>query len=756
MAHAFEAATAAPSTGPVATADMLLAGLTAEQTQAVRHGTGPLLIMAGPGTGKTHTLIHRIAWLLAERLAEPWEILAVTFSVRAAGELRLRLSEMLGVELAGGVRAATFHSVCAQLLREHAELFGRTPEWTVYDQTEVRKTIEWLLSEHQRGQVGASAAATALPAAAEIEREVSLAKNRLLAPGEYQQSAGHPAGALIGEVWRELEAEMRRLNALAFDDLLVLAVRLLAERPYVLRSLRERWRWLLVDEVQDCQPAGTLITTPQGERVPIETVRPGDRVVSYTRRATRLRLEGSRVVSVSERPHDGDLVVVESSSGAVSRYAPNHICIAKAGGAFIGKTLVYVMRRGSNAWRVGVTSGYHGGKSRGHGTTGLTGRLREEDADAAWVLAVFDTKLDASMLEATVAAKFGLPQMCFMARGQLADQGRLDSFWAGFGDLSEGAHACLRAFGREPQYPIARRTLSNGTRDNYLLYTRASTIRACNLIDGMEFLDARALLQAPNQRSSRNGPAWTTATIRREHYRGPIYSLEVEPDHTYVADDIVTHNCNPAQLELASLLAGPGRNLTAVGDPDQVHLQVPVGRRARDGTARGPVSRPRADRAVAQPPQPGGDRHRRRPVRATQPPPRPAGADRGPRSGRPGEHRRVRQRARRSRVGDRHGRGRAAARHPARRGADPRPDRVHHRAAPARARARRDRAPGARRARLIRALGGPRRARLPHPAGQPAGRQSARPRGQHAKARESGSAPKARSSPPRATVTPAT
>ena len=192
MAHAFEAATAAPSTGPVATADMLLAGLTAEQTQAVRHGTGPLLIMAGPGTGKTHTLIHRIAWLLAERLAEPWEILAVTFSVRAAGELRLRLSEMLGVELAGGVRAATFHSVCAQLLREHAELFGRTPEWTVYDQTEVRKTIEWLLSEHQRGQLGASAAATALPAAAEIEREVSLAKNRLLTPDEYEQSAGAP------------------------------------------------------------------------------------------------------------------------------------------------------------------------------------------------------------------------------------------------------------------------------------------------------------------------------------------------------------------------------------------------------------------------------------------------------------------------------------------------------------------------------------------------------------------------------------
>jgi DNA helicase-2/ATP-dependent DNA helicase PcrA len=280
MAHAFEAARAAPRTQPLPTADGLLAGLTGEQQQAVRHGIGRLLIMAGPGTGKTHTLIHRIAWLLAEELAESWEILAVTFSVRAAGELRLRLSEMLGVELAGGVRAATFHSVCAQLLREHAELFGRTPEWTVYDQTEVRKTIEWLLSEHQRGQVGASVAATALPAANEIEREVSLAKNRLLAPAEYEQAAAHPAAEVIAGVWRELEGEMRRLNAFAFDDLLVLAVRLLAERPYVLRSLRERWRWLLVDEVQDtCRAQLELVSLLAGPGGSLTAVGDPDQVL---------------------------------------------------------------------------------------------------------------------------------------------------------------------------------------------------------------------------------------------------------------------------------------------------------------------------------------------------------------------------------------------------------------------------------------------------------------------------------------------
>src|SRR3954469_15997911 len=114
-----------PSTGailprpPDARGDRLLASLTPEQAHAVRHGRGPLLIVAGPGTGKTRTLTHRIAHLLATGQATAREILAVTFSVRAAGELRLRLIDLLGEPQARGVTTATFHSVCARLLREH-------------------------------------------------------------------------------------------------------------------------------------------------------------------------------------------------------------------------------------------------------------------------------------------------------------------------------------------------------------------------------------------------------------------------------------------------------------------------------------------------------------------------------------------------------------------------------------------------------------------------------------------------------------
>src|SRR5690348_5673102 len=104
--------------------ERLLANLTPEQAQAVTHSSGPLLLLAGPGAGKTKTLTHRAAYLLATGRARPWEILAVTFSVRAAGELRLRLADLLGETVACAVTAATFHSVCARLLREHAGVFG--------------------------------------------------------------------------------------------------------------------------------------------------------------------------------------------------------------------------------------------------------------------------------------------------------------------------------------------------------------------------------------------------------------------------------------------------------------------------------------------------------------------------------------------------------------------------------------------------------------------------------------------------------
>src|SRR6201987_4446022 len=144
--------------------------------------------LAGPGAGKTKTLTHRAAYLLRTGRAQPWEILAVTFSVRAAGELRLRLADLLGETVARAVTAATFHSVCARLLRENAAVFGRSERYTIYDQGDMRRVVDWLLSDAERGQIQRALRDHGQPASAEVLAEISRGKNALLSPDGYAQS----------------------------------------------------------------------------------------------------------------------------------------------------------------------------------------------------------------------------------------------------------------------------------------------------------------------------------------------------------------------------------------------------------------------------------------------------------------------------------------------------------------------------------------------------------------------------------------
>jgi DNA helicase-2/ATP-dependent DNA helicase PcrA len=192
----------------------------------------------------------------------------VTFSVRAAGELRLRLAALLGETKARGVTVATFHSVCARMLREHAELFGRTSAYTIYDQGDVRRLIDWLLSDAARTTIQAALGACGQPAASEVLQHIALAKSGLQDPDSYQHAARHPAAALISAVWRELDLELQRSNAFDFEDLVRCAVRLLAGQAHRLAFYRQRWPWLMVDEYQDTNEAQaalvSLLAGPDG------------------------------------------------------------------------------------------------------------------------------------------------------------------------------------------------------------------------------------------------------------------------------------------------------------------------------------------------------------------------------------------------------------------------------------------------------------------------------------------------------------
>jgi len=245
--------------------------LTPDQRAAVEHGRGPLMIFAGPGAGKTRTITHRIAHLLATERAQSTQILAVTFTVAAAAQMRERLAQMLGIAAIGGLTVATFHSVCARLLRTHADCFGRGEDYTIYDQADLAKVVGHLLSDTRRRAVQSQLDASSSDgkgAAAQIVDEISLAKNRLWTPEHYLEHSRHPLAALIAAVWTEADAELRVSNAFDFDDLLVYAIRLLAEYPQLLAHYRSRWRWMLVDEFQDTNFAQmalvSLIAGPNG------------------------------------------------------------------------------------------------------------------------------------------------------------------------------------------------------------------------------------------------------------------------------------------------------------------------------------------------------------------------------------------------------------------------------------------------------------------------------------------------------------
>jgi len=217
----------------------LLSSLNPMQQQAVLHDEGPLLILAGAGSGKTRTLIHRVAYLIAQRNVAPWRILAVTFTNKAAGELKERLQKLLGAGEAPWV--STFHSSCVRILRREIEALGYSRDFVIYDDQDQEKLLKDCLRELDL----AEESLTPRGAAALIDA----AKNRGISAESYDRNdVWH---ARVAKVYEHYERKMRKANALDFGDLLVLTVRLFEEREDILNRYRERFYHVLVDEYQD-------------------------------------------------------------------------------------------------------------------------------------------------------------------------------------------------------------------------------------------------------------------------------------------------------------------------------------------------------------------------------------------------------------------------------------------------------------------------------------------------------------------------
>ena len=223
-----------------------------EQQQVIDAVDGPVLVVAGAGTGKTATVVKRIEHIISDGYAMPWQVLAITFTNKAAGELKERLENAIGIE-ANEIWAQTFHSMCARMLRRYADRLGYSQHFTIYDtddQKRVMKRVQKNLGIEDKYLNHKS-----------ILSEISRAKDSLIDYRAYKaENSGDFRKSKIAECYREYQAELLRSDAMDFDDMIFNTVRLLKENDDVLEKYQHQFKYIIVDEYQDTSYAQYVLT----------------------------------------------------------------------------------------------------------------------------------------------------------------------------------------------------------------------------------------------------------------------------------------------------------------------------------------------------------------------------------------------------------------------------------------------------------------------------------------------------------------
>jgi DNA helicase-2/ATP-dependent DNA helicase PcrA len=411
--------------------DHLLDDLNPPQRDAVLAGDGPLLVLAGAGSGKTRVIAHRIAHLLGVRGVHPRHVLAVTFTNKAAGEMARRVEALLAPI---GIRApliATFHSACVRILRAHGEAIGLPRHFTIYDEDDRAALTKECMKEGELAERSFTPSAAA--------HRISYLKNQMISVQDALRDARGPWEQKAALVYSRYEKRLRETGAVDFDDLLLLVVKLLQESPETLAWYRGLWKHVLVDEYQDtnraqyriirlltdehrnvcvvgdsdqCVVEGTLVQTIRGPR-PVEMVRAGDAVVAGVGWGRR---DSTTVEAVHRTPFEGMIVRIRTEDGRELRATPNHMMF----GRFeldSAKYYVYLMYQERRGYRIGLTKGMRAADARSV-VFGFQQRTNHESADRVWILATCDSRADAQYLEAYFASHYGLPTMVFHVRGR--------------------------------------------------------------------------------------------------------------------------------------------------------------------------------------------------------------------------------------------------------------------------------------------------------------------------------------------------
>jgi DNA helicase II / ATP-dependent DNA helicase PcrA len=237
--------------------DKLLNGLNPEQQKAVKTLDGPLLLMAGAGSGKTRVLTHRIAYLMVEKGINPYNILAITFTNKAAREMRERIQKMMG-GAADDIWISTFHSMCVRILRRDIDRLGFNRNFTILDTTDQLSVIKSILKDKNMDPKKFDPRA--------ILGTISSAKNELITPEEYAKTAGDYFSQKVSDVYEEYQRKLRKNNALDFDDLIMTTITLFMRVPEVLEYYQRKFQYIHVDEYQDTNRAQYMLVKLLAQR----------------------------------------------------------------------------------------------------------------------------------------------------------------------------------------------------------------------------------------------------------------------------------------------------------------------------------------------------------------------------------------------------------------------------------------------------------------------------------------------------------
>lgn len=237
--------------------EQMLSGLNEQQRQAVKHTEGPLLIMAGAGSGKTRVLTNRIAYLIREKGVAPWNIVAITFTNKAAREMKERVASLIGPE-ANDILMSTFHSMCVRILRRDIDRIGYSRNFTILDPTDQLSVVKQILKQQNLDPKKFEPRT--------ILGMIGSAKNELVTAKEYEKHAKGPHEEVASKVYLEYTSQLKRNQALDFDDLIMLTIRLLKTVPEVLEYYHRKFQYIHVDEYQDTNRAQYVLVKLLSER----------------------------------------------------------------------------------------------------------------------------------------------------------------------------------------------------------------------------------------------------------------------------------------------------------------------------------------------------------------------------------------------------------------------------------------------------------------------------------------------------------